>query len=535
MAVYSVMLVDDEEDVIQAMMRKIDWEQLGFTVSGYAHNGIEALELAEAHQPDVVMTDIKMPYMDGLELARQLKQQYPAVKILILSGFDEFEYAQEAIRLEAEEYLLKPINSGELTDVFTRIKAALDKEREERRSAQMLQNYYMESLPLLQENFYASLIEGRIPEDELGKYMRDYQIQLTGPWYCVSVIHTSQTDTPDGISPVLMSVSIRQLIQERAGGESAKWRQKVFSYLGNTVVINQLGSQDQIVELTDEANRFCRLANKIFGAVVTIGIGEPCAAITGIAQSYSGAREALSYRVLYGSGQSIRIGEIAPQTAQEIPETVEGGLHDVFRRIRTDSPEALEDAVREFLDRRMPAQGSLQGYHFFLMDMISELHRFAVNHHLDAAQMFGDSAALFAKVQQMEPQELSRWLADVCRKMQQGIQVSRTDTTKSLVARAVEYIRDNYADQDLTVDKMCGLLGLSAAYFSTVFKKETGKTFIGYLTDLRMETAVRLLVEQDLKTYVIARQVGYADPNYFSYVFKKYYGVSPSKYKSENI
>ncbi len=526
------MLVDDEEDVIQAIIRKIDWEGLGFHVSGYAHNGLEALELAEQAQPDVVMTDIKMPYMDGLELAGRLKKLLPTVRILIFSGFDEFEYAKEAIRLEAEEYILKPINAQELTQVFVRIKASLDRELEERRSARMLQNYYMESLPLLQENFCASLIEGRIPPQDLQKYIQDYQLDLTGPYYAAGVIHTSQTQTPEGISPVLLSVSVRKLSQEKfaAGGR----RLRCFSYLGNTVMILQLDTPEQIVEITDEAGRFCRLAKKVLGAVVTIGIGRVCGNLTELQQSYKGAREALSCRVLYGAGQAIRIDEIEPHGAEEIDDREdEQGLYDVFRKIRTDTPEALEKAVGEYLSRVLPAQTSIQRYHFFLMDMISELHRFARSHHLRAQELFGDGSQLYAAVQQMEPAELSSWLKNICLKMQEEIRIGRSDTTRTFIEKAKEYIRDHYADQDLTVDKICGVLGLSAAYFSTLFKKETGKTFIAYLTDVRMEQAVHLLVEKDEKTYVIASRIGYADPNYFSYVFKKYFGISPSRYKAQ--
>ena len=135
---YSVLLVDDEENVIQSIIRTIAWEELGFTVQGYAHNGVEALEMAEETQPDVVMTDIKMPYMDGLALSRRLKEEFPAIKIIIFSGFDEFEYAKEAIRLEAEEYILKPIDAGELTELFKRIHAALDQEFDEKQNINML-------------------------------------------------------------------------------------------------------------------------------------------------------------------------------------------------------------------------------------------------------------------------------------------------------------------------------------------------------------------------------------------------------------
>ena len=196
MSMYSVLMVDDEEDVVRAMQKKIDWESIGFRIMGYAHNGIEALDLAEQEAPDVVLTDIKMPYMDGLELAHNLKIMYPAVRILIFSGFDEFEYAKEAIRLEVEEYILKPVDADELRRIFTKIKESLDREMDEKRNVQKLRDYYMESLPLLQENFYSSLVEGNVSEADLTRFLSDYQIELKSPMYAAVVIHTSTTQLP---------------------------------------------------------------------------------------------------------------------------------------------------------------------------------------------------------------------------------------------------------------------------------------------------------------------------------------------------
>lgn len=139
MDTYTVLLVDDEEEVIQVIMRKINWEELGFSVIGYANNGVKALEMVEEFQPDVVMTDIKMPYMDGIKLSNHIKTEFPTTKILFFTGFDEFEYAKEAVHLEVEEYILKPINSTELTDVFTHLKIKLDQEISEKRNVEILQ------------------------------------------------------------------------------------------------------------------------------------------------------------------------------------------------------------------------------------------------------------------------------------------------------------------------------------------------------------------------------------------------------------
>lgn len=207
---YSVLLVDDEEEVIRIIIKKLDWENMGFCIAGYARNGVEALEMAEELQVDVVMTDIKMPYMDGLTLCRKLKELYQNMKVIIFSGFDEFEYAKEAIKISAEEYILKPVNANELREVFTRVKENLDRELDEKRNMDKLREYYLESLPVLQENFYASLMEGRIPEKEIEKYARGYQIELKGPYYVVTVLHisTPESGEDEPLEPFLLAVEV---------------------------------------------------------------------------------------------------------------------------------------------------------------------------------------------------------------------------------------------------------------------------------------------------------------------------------------
>lgn len=214
---YTVLLADDEEEAIKVIVKKIDWEALGFSVIGSADNGVKALEMVEESQPDVLVTDIKMPYMDGMELSDRVKTAFPATKILLFTGFDEFEYAKEAIHLEVEEYILKPVNSVELTEVFRQLKIKLDQEISEKRNVETLQKHYLESLPLLQADFYSALMEGRIRGDEIDQYLADYQISLEGPLFCCLVIHTSSRQALESIDPLLLSTSVREQAIERLG------------------------------------------------------------------------------------------------------------------------------------------------------------------------------------------------------------------------------------------------------------------------------------------------------------------------------
>ena len=536
MEIYTLLLVDDEAAVTEAILQKIDWRELGFSVVGCASNGVKALELAEREQPDVVMTDIKMPYMDGLELARRLRKEYPATKILFFTGFDEFEYAREAVHLEAEEYILKPLSAAELREVFTRLHRSLEEERGRRRDLEKLRAYYRASLPLLQSNFYISLIEGRITPERLGRYLADYQISLPGPVYCCVVIHTSEHRLPEKMTPVLLSISVQKHADEHLG---KKWNAALFSYLQNTVMIVQLRMESEVRELTDDCDRFCRSALRLLGAVVTVGIGRTCRSIGELPFSYGGAREAVSYRVLYGSARSINIREIAPQESGAEQASDERRLHLLFKEIHIGTPERIKEAAAAYVEERFAHLGSVGRYELAAMELLGALSRFASDNGIslwaqertETGSQAG-SAAFFREVPQMDLKTLRDWLTETALRLSMQLSAARSHTSLSFVERARKYVRDHYAEPGLTLDAVCGELGLSSSYFSALFKKETGETFIACLTDYRLQQAARMMVETNAKNYEIAAAVGYTDSNYFSYVFRKSFGISPSQYRA---
>ncbi|SDF40679.1 response regulator [Marvinbryantia formatexigens] len=528
---YTVLLVDDEEEVTQIIMKKIDWEGMGFSVIGSASNGVKALELVEEYQPDVVMTDIRMPYMDGMELAGRIKAEFPTTKILLFTGFDEFEYAKEAVRLEVEEYILKPVNAPELTRVFSRVKAKLDQEISEKRNVEILQKYYTESLPLLQTNFYSTLIEGRIPEEELPKYLEDYQISFSGSCYCCLVIHTSASQVPEEMSPLLLAASVQKQVEERL---VQKWQAKSFFYLGNMVLIAQLENENDVSEVTDECDRFCRYVRRIVGAVVTVGIGRVCHSVLELAQSYSGAREAVSYRGIYGAARAINIQEIVPQEPGKIDTEAEAELSNLLKAIRLGSAAEVQEAAEKYLKRIASPVNSLQQYQIHIMELVSALYRFLANNDISTGALSGDMKKLYNYLLELEPDTLQKWLTETGLSLRSQLISARSSSTKSYIRKAKEYVHSNYADETLSLDSICELLGVSNSYFSTTFKRETGKSFTTYLTDFRMEQASRMLIETNEKSYVIAKSVGYTDSNYFSYVFKRCFGVSPSKYRTEH-
>ena len=528
---YKVVLVDDEEEVIDVIERKIHWNMLGFDVVGSANNGVKALELVEKLQPDVVITDIKMPYMDGLELSRRLNNDYQNIHIIIFTGFDEFEYAKEAVHLEIEEYMLKPINALELSDCLKRLKNTLDKEREEKLNVEKLANYFNASLPVLQTNLFVSLIEGRVSEADYEKFLSAYQIDMQGPLYCCAVFHTSEHHVPDGMNPLLLSMSVEREIKDRIADT---WKCKVFTYLGNTVLIIEIASEDAMAELTDACDRFCRWAYRVMGAVVTAGIGRVCDNLLSINNSYEGAREAVSYRVLYGTQRAINIAEVAPKEQKVAIQYEDANMHELIKAIYLGKREAIEEAVHGEIEKLHRSAQTMNRYKLTLMEMVGTFYRFCANNFMDFDNFSGGINNPYEKVPEMDESTLTTWLINTSMAISEELKNARNNTSRRMVTDAQNMVVDRYMEPDLSLDTVCSALGVSNSYFSSVFKKETGKSFITYLTDYRMDHAANLIVETNEKSYKIAEQVGYQDANYFSYVFKKRFGMSPSKYRTEH-
>ena len=332
------------------------------------------------------------------------------------------------------------------------------------------------------------------------------------------------------MNPLLLATAVQKQVQERLG---ERWRAKCFSYLGNTVLLAQLSNENEVSDLTDDCDRFCGYVGRMIGAVVTVGIGQVCSRVLDLASSYTSAREAVSYRVIYGTGKAINMKEIAPQEMKKSDDTDDAELSNLFKAIRLNDREEIEEAVESYWSHLALQEKSLQQYHIEVMNLVSALYRFASNNEISVDEFSSDMRKLYGELLDLGPQSLKKWIMNISFAFHERLLRARSRSTQSIVSKAREYVRNNYSDEDLSLDSICEFLGVSNSYFSTIFKKETGSTFIGYLTDYRMERASRLLIETNEKSYIIAKHVGYSDPNYFSYVFKRKFGVSPSKYRTE--
>ncbi len=528
MNLYKVMLVDDEEEVREAIKRRVNWEEIGFEVVASAENGEDALEKAKIYTPDVVMSDIHMPFMDGLTFCKTLKSEQPGTKFIIFSGYDEFEYAKEAIRLEAEEYILKPIDAEELKRVFARIKTRLDEDYDKRRNFEILQKYYNESLPVLKEQLLIGILEGRVVDASINRYVIEYGFDVA-PFYCVGVIEPSLTGDESPAIGQMLAISLKQIVDEQMSKTMDYYS---INYLGRVIVIARMTSTAGYKKFVDIVDQICKLASRMMDVPTSAGISRVVGMLKDLARAFKEANDALSYKIMFDDNQALAIQDVEPGFTS-YAEFDENKINMLLKEIKIGTKEDLSKAINDMIGSYKKSTISINQLRLYLVEMYVSLMRLAGSYNLSNEQMAELDRDVYSETRSFNSlDEIKDWLEQICLQLRGFIRKERQDSTKLLVEKAKEYINEKFTDSGLSVDTICSYLGVSPTYFSSMFKKDTGVSFVTYITNIRMERAVHLLESTSEKSYVIAGMVGYEDPNYFSYVFKKAYGVSPSKYRN---
>ncbi len=536
---YKVIVVDDESEIREGIIRKIPWNELGFEVVGDAENGVDALELAELTSPDVVISDIKIPFMDGLTLASRIREINLSTQVIIISGFDDFDYARRAVSLNVAGYLMKPINAQELSETLAQLKMKLDRERSEQRDVKSLKELFDISLPLLREQYLQELLSGNRDEKYYVKKMESLKIDLqVDDQHPLAVAYIGEGEkNPDEISEhqshseqELLPIFIKKSVDEML----SKNHQILSVVRGEGVILFvTLPTANDVVRLVRDLNTLCQFVRSIILQAVCAGVGHVVYALSNLGQAYQEASTAYLHCSFSGKQQALFIGDIEPTQAQDFPFT-KNDWHDLSLAITMQSGEQMEETLdRLFL--------KLSGYSWqkrliqeLGLELLTGLLQLMRSYDLEEEKIFGKDSNLIEEVAACQLlTDLERWTRRVCLKIAEEIKFLRKTSAERLANEARAYVLTHYNDPNLSVETICAILHVSPAYFSTTFKKQIGQSFISFITDIRMNEAKRLLETTEEKTYVITAKVGYLEANYFSYAFKKYFGVSPTRYRKQ--
>lgn len=530
-----VFLVEDEIVMREGIKNNISWEKEGFEFAGEASDGELAYPMIQRTRPDILITDIKMPFMDGLELSRLVKKELPDIKIIILSGYDEFSYAQEAISIGIADYLLKPVTGARLLETVKGVAEKIRKEREQQAFLETFGKEQQENMWLARQKYFHKLISGKSSVSSLlneGAAMgldmaaEQYNIMLFKVFggeeqegYCETVNRVTDeikavTDTQSQVIMVELSTEglaflIKGTAENSADDVLGELVRQLLEILSRYPEIEYFGGVGKTVSRLGELNRSSEEANRVF-----------------------------AYRYIRRRNQIIYSERDAGENDEELKlSTLDINQMDrkiVENFLRT----GLKSEAKHFVDEYLHSLGednlaSLMFRQYITMDLyittISVLEQIGY-HSADLVEHCGDfktMAVVFENVDRMK-----EYLQKVFETAIELREKSASKKYSTLLQKAVAYIQENFCNSDISLNSVAASVNLSPNHFSTVFSQEMGHTFVEYLTMQRMNRARELLRGTNMKTAEIAYAVGFRDAHYFSYLFKKTQDCTPREFRN---
>ena len=539
-----IFLAEDEVIVRETIKRMIPWEELGFELVGEAADGEMALPLLIRQKPDLLITDIKMPFMDGLTLAKLAKKELPELKIVILSGYDDFNYAKQAINIGVEDYLLKPITKNALIERLSEIRSRYEHEKTQKEYYEKFQREMQAYEKNSSRDFFEALVRGSMDMMEVYKKAEKLGVDIVAEAYNILIFTMNSEEDFSGQKEGYSeweAESLEMLEEFFSGHPSAMlFRSNIFSY---GVLLK--GQKESIKEITKEC------VGKIQGILKRkeskrewfLAVGQPVERLSQIKKSYHTASRAFSQRYLYvenilyydememmehRSGQAdtndnaylkkVDVNALNPAILQKflsnvIQEETENFVKDYFYAIGQEPMESLVFRNYVILNVRFSVITFLKG--------------------------------LGCDTEGMEPENTEEILAESGKNIESAIayaekMVSQAITirdqnsgnkNRSILKTAVDFIESHYMEEEISLNTVANVANVSANHFSALFSQNMGQTFIEYLTSLRMNKAKELLRCTGMRSSEIAGEIGYKDAHYFSYLFKKTQGMTPSDYR----
>ena len=534
---YTLILVDDEAHVRSSMRRNTPWGDYGFSVIGEANNGVEAIELVEDLKPDVIITDIRMPYLNGIELIKQIREIQPTITIIILSGYDEFTYAQTAIHYNVKEYILKPVSKKDFCELLERTKKVLDATYLKINNINVLEDKYEKALPLLKEKFLLSLLSPTRDNNnvDLIQKAKSFDYNIEGNHFIVATVEANRNDSP------LVAMAMMEVCKERLSNKNA-----IFLQVEDQIVIlfieNKMGEGDdfeplyikQVFRMISEISSYL---NKYLKGGSTIGIGSAVHYPSQIHVSYKESLIALNYKAYQENQEILYINDVEHIDHPVVKKEMLLTKRDEFlTALKMGKKDKVEKLALTFFDNTSGLNP--EGLQSYLLSIVSMLAEVTISYGTSISQIN------IAKGERNFIQELStittvnkarKWFVELSVSINQAIKGKREQSHIKFVEDAKQYIEEHYQDQNLCLETLCDYLGISTAYFSSTFKKETGTSFVNECNITRINKAKILMRETDMKNYEISERVGFSDSNYFSFCFKRTVGLSPSKYRNKSV
>ena len=533
-----VFLVEDEIIIRNGVKNNIPWEQEGFTFVGEAGDGELAWPLIKQTKPDILITDIRMPFMDGLELSGLVRKELPDTKIIILSGYSEFDYAKQAINLGVANYLLKPISGEKLLEA---VKQVADIIREERAQTLLVEQYRLENgenVKVEKIRLFEQIVAGTATTREILDRGELLELDLAAPFYTVLLLKLVDSGESMDSSAQVMEASekVDEAIMKNPEYFAVERGLEGLAILMKSEEERQAGTK--LMNLEKEIQEILTQYPEVsyFG-----GAGETVQRMRDIRRSYIGASKAFASRFFTEKNRFL--------TVEQIRELKPAGMKDmslksvdaskINRKLVEDFLKSgLEEATKNFVEEYFKNIGhenyeSLMFCHYLIVDMNLCASHFLESIGIDSALLPAQCRDVgeFADSLQCEEGMISY----VTKLFTETIRLrdkSSRNKYMELITAAQKIILENFQNNEFSMNQAAAMVNLSPGYFSSLFRQETGVSFVEHRTGIRLEKAKALLMCTNMRSSEIAYEVGYKDAHYFSYIFKKVCGCTPKEYRA---
>lgn len=535
-----MIIADDEAIVRNGLKKVIRWENFGIEIIAEAMDGQEAFELCQQLQPDILFTDIRMPIMDGLEVAMKLKELHSTISVIIISGMQDFNYAKTALDISAEGYVLKPINVDELHEVIKKVVNRIKLERNRQSEMIHLKQQLHEHFPVIREKFLRSLV--------LGAYANELQIQsklqyfqLPFQWnesFMVSVLqiddYSKTIESTSEEDKQLLSFSVSNIIEEILtnynAGVSFCLNENEFILIFN----QNAQTNKKYTEICEEA---VSCLDKFLNISVSVGVGRWVNRVLSLNSSYTDARTALQYKFYTGRNSILDISDI--NIMNDINSgSVDGSClykneNQLMNFIKLGDCDGVSKTVTGMFDDLCADRNKPVDYiQSVCVELVCITSRTVQDLGENLDSIAGTRSGILEAIYKKESAyELKGYILAVFIKIAEYFSQKYNQKNARVINRIKEIIEQRYRE-DISVAKISEEVYLTPNYISMIFKQEMKETISEYITKTRMEQAKILLKTTDLRILEVAEKVGYEDAHYFSKVFKKYTGILPQKYRS---
>lgn len=531
-----VFLVEDESVIREGLRDNIPWQQYGFRFVGEAGDGEMALPLIRKERPDVIITDIKMPFMDGLSLTHIVKQEFPETKVIIISGYDDFEYARQAISEGVEQYLLKPITRNNLQKALAEVKEKIDAEQEQKNYLKKYQDDMHEYEQSFRRNFFEKVFEGNISIQDIYEEASKHSLDINAPAYNLIFI-CSQEKAGGTVNQAEEALECKEELMRyflRFPNQCLAFRWSINVY-GILVKCDMEGIEARVEAYFDSIENICKKYENHLDWYAAAGI--PVERFSMLGECYKKASHVFSYRYFATTEHILRESMIENTTTS----TEEGHLD----HIDTDliNPELIkgflsngqieeaEEFVTNYINGISEALNSKLFWDYLLLNT-----RFSVLSFVESMGIIQEDFNEQLPIEQirhmeMKPENMKNYILGMVKEAIKIRDKEKESQGKKALDKALTYIEEHFTEESLSLNEVAAANDVSPNYFSAMFSQEMGKTFVEYVTELRMSKAKELLLTEGIKSGDIGPMVGYKNPQYFSFVFKKTQGCSPRDYK----